>query len=180
VTLDEIIHFRENHEQTQARAQTAHLTQVHSSLARPLCWHDACTQAAKDSFERVDLPLLEMKQAHATRVGPLYPTFLDPSLGQVANSAVCPLAQTDISRSLVALYHFDVGLDGHLTFEEFLLLQVLADAGCAIDSLLRIVQAARSSEILSRSAGLPSAGRSPRQWQVLLVHPTILGQISCA
>ncbi len=29
----------------------------------------------------------------------------------------------DISRSLLALYHFDVALDGHFTFEEFLLLQ---------------------------------------------------------
>ena len=33
------------------------------------------------------------------------------------------MKQTDISRSLVALYHFDVRLDGHLSFEEFLLLQ---------------------------------------------------------
>ncbi len=31
--------------------------------------------------------------------------------------------QPDLSRSLVALYHFDVGMDGHLNFEEFLLLQ---------------------------------------------------------
>eukprot|EP00961_Rhodomonas_salina_P252580 3414023-Rhodomonas_salina.1 len=31
--------------------------------------------------------------------------------------------QPDLSRSLVALYHFDVRLDGHLNFEEFLLLQ---------------------------------------------------------
>jgi hypothetical protein len=29
----------------------------------------------------------------------------------------------DISKSLLALYHFDVALDGHFTFEEFLLLQ---------------------------------------------------------
>mmetsp|Transcript_44110 Transcript_44110/g.139184 ORF Transcript_44110/g.139184 Transcript_44110/m.139184 type:complete len:811 (-) Transcript_44110:902-3334(-) len=29
----------------------------------------------------------------------------------------------DISRSLVALYHFDVALEGHLSFDEFLLLQ---------------------------------------------------------
>mmetsp|Transcript_62919 Transcript_62919/g.150547 ORF Transcript_62919/g.150547 Transcript_62919/m.150547 type:complete len:926 (+) Transcript_62919:90-2867(+) len=65
VTLDEIIHFRENFERMQA---------------------------AKDSLEMVALPLLEMKP-------------------------------TDISRSLVALYHFDVRLDGHLSFEEFLLLQ---------------------------------------------------------
>ena len=29
----------------------------------------------------------------------------------------------DLSKSLLALYHFDVALDGHFTFEEFLLLQ---------------------------------------------------------
>lgn len=31
--------------------------------------------------------------------------------------------QPDLTRSLVALYHFDVRLDGHLTFHEFILLQ---------------------------------------------------------
>jgi hypothetical protein len=30
--------------------------------------------------------------------------------------------QPDLTRSLVALYHFDVRLDGHLTFDEFLLM----------------------------------------------------------
>jgi len=32
-------------------------------------------------------------------------------------------AHHDLSKSLLALYHFDVALDGHFTFEEFLLLQ---------------------------------------------------------
>jgi hypothetical protein len=32
-------------------------------------------------------------------------------------------AHHDLSKSLLALYHFDVAMDGHFTFEEYLLLQ---------------------------------------------------------
>lgn len=46
--------------------------------------------------------------------------FLDPQVNRIVEMRSG--GNTDVSKSLLALYHFDVALDGHFTFEEFLLL----------------------------------------------------------